>query len=579
MSTQQTSNDQIHKIRHSASHMMAAAVSQMFPDVKLGIGPVIENGFYYDFELPRSLTDEDIKRIESKMKKLISRNIPFIRKEVTPDEARTLSAGQPYKLELIEELAENHKPITYYASGPFTDLCGGPHVASTKEINPQAVRLMSTAGAYWRGNEENTMLQRIYGVAFETPQELEAYIKQQEEIKRRDHRRLGVALDLFSFHPVAPGAPFWHPHGMIIFKELETFSRSMHESAGYQEISTPLLVKKELWERSGHWRHYQDSMFIVQEHDETYSLKPMNCPEATIVYSSGIRSYRDLPIRLSEIGRLHRNEISGALGGLFRVRQITMDDAHIFCTPEQIESEISGVIKMVSSCYKVFGLPVRMYLSTMPDEHLGTEDVWRKAEHALAAALKKRKIPYETKPKDGAFYGPKIDIEISDAVGRSWQVATIQLDFNLPERFELEYTDAHGDKQRPVMIHRAIYGSFERFIGILTEHYEGAFPVWLSPVQVSIIPVGKSHIAFSKKLGVEFLNAGIRAHVDDMNETVGYKIRNAEKRKVPYMIVIGDKEMQSPKLHVRIRGKKKLSIVSKKSFLERILEEIAKKKK
>ncbi len=557
--------------------MLAAAVTQLFPDVKLGIGPVIENGFYYDFQFPRSFTDDDVKKIEKRMKKLLAQNIPFRRKEVLPDEALAISQNQPYKIELIKELIRDKKPIIYYESGPFTDLCGGPHVASTKEINPDAVKLVSSAGAYWRGNEENPMLQRIYGVAFETRKELDEYLTRQEEIKKRDHRRLGIELDLFSFDAVAPGAPFWHPHGMIVFKELEKFSRELHTAGGYDEISTPILVKKSLWEKSGHWRHYQENMFLVQDKQEVYSLKPMNCPEATLIYKAKLRSYRELPVRLYEIGRLHRNEISGALGGLFRVRQITMDDAHIFCTPEQIEVEVTGVLAMVKKCYKIFGLPVRFFLSTMPDEHLGDEKVWQSAEKALASALERNKVEFEMKPKDGAFYGPKIDIEISDAMGRSWQVATIQLDFNLPERLDLEYIDEHGETRRPVMIHRALYGSFERFIGILTEHYGGAFPVWLSPIHVAIIPVGKGHNTFAKKLGKEFTTAGLRVHVDDANETVGYKIRQAERKKVPYMLVIGDKEMKSTKLHIRIRGKKTISAVTKKKFIQDIQDKISKR--
>lgn len=555
--------------------MMAAAVMELFPGVKLAIGPVIDHGFYYDFEFPRSFTDDDVKRIEKRMKELIKKDVSFERKEVSPKEALQLSKDQPYKVELINDLIRDKKPITYYASGSFTDLCGGPHVKSTKEIDPDAVKLMSTAGAYWRGNEENPMLQRIYGVAFSSKNELDEYLKMQEEIKKRDHRRLGTDLDLFSFDAVAPGAPFWHPNGMVVFKELEKFSRALHEQDGYQEINTPVLVKKSLWEQSGHWLHYQENMFIVREKEETYSLKPMNCPEATIIYRSHIRSYRDLPVRLFEIGRLHRNEVSGALGGLFRVRQITMDDAHIFCTHDQVEQEIIKVLDLVKRCYTTFGLPIKLYLSTMPDEHLGAEKVWEEAESALSTALKHNQIPYETKPKDGAFYGPKIDIEIGDAVGRSWQVATIQLDFNLPERFKLEYTDAQGGKQRPVMIHRALYGSFERFIGILIEHYGGAFPLWLAPIQVAIIPVGKDHIEHAEKLGRELSASAIRVRVDDANETVGYKIRNAEKLKTPYMLVIGDKEMKSAKLHIRIRGKKDIAVTTKKKFLEALGNEIA----
>ncbi|MFH1235435.1 MAG: threonine--tRNA ligase [Parcubacteria group bacterium] len=580
MSSQEGSQDQIHKIRHSVSHLMATAVMEFFPKAKLGIGPVIENGFYYDFGLDRPLIELDLKKIEKRMKKLIAQNIAFVRKEVTSEEAKKLSSKQPYKLELISELIRDKKPLTYYVSEPFTDLCGGPHVQSTKEINPDAVKLISIAGAYWRGSEKNPMLQRIYGVAFETKEQLDGYLKQREEAAKRDHRRLGSELSLFSFSPVAPGAVFWHPHGMIIWNELEKLLRDMLREEGYDEVQTPLMVKPELFTQSGHLAHYKDNMFMAQNpQKEEFYLKPMNCPESTIIYASKKHSYRDLPIRLAEIGRIHRNELSGTLGGIFRVRQITQDDGHIYCRPDQLEAELTNVLKLSKKIYKIFGLKPSFYLSTKPDNAMGDPHLWQQAEAALTNALKSNKLAYKEKPKDGTFYAPKIDIDITDSLNRRWQLCTIQADLLMvPSLPGVEYTDEQGKTRKPMVIHRAIYGSFERFIGILTEHYAGAFPVWLSPIQVAIIPVGKSHNAFSRKLGKELAKVGVRTSVNEANETVGYKIRNAERKKVPYMLVIGDKEMKSSKLHVRLRGKKDIAVLAKKTFIARILSEIQKKK-
>lgn len=577
MSTQEGLDGQIHKIRHSASHMVAAAMLQIFPEAKLGIGPVIENGFYYDFDLKRPLTDKDLKEVEKRFKKLLSRNIEFTREEVSPAEARKRSVGQPYKLELIEELIRDKKPITYYVSGPFTDLCGGPHVHSTKEINPDAVKLVSVAGAYWRGSEKNPMLQRIYGVAFETKEKLAEYLTQREEAAKRDHRKLGVELDLFSFHPVAPGAVFWHPNGMVIWNELEKLLRDTLRPEGYDEVQTPLMVKPELFTKSGHLAHYKDNMFVVKNpQQEEFYLKPMSCPESAVIFASKKHSYRELPIRLSEIGRIHRNELSGTLGGIFRVRQITQDDGHIYCRPDQLGAELTNVLKLSKRIYKIFGLKPSFYLSTKPDDAMGDQQLWQRAEDALVEALKSNKLEYKEKPKDGTFYAPKIDVDITDSLGRRWQLCTIQADLLMvPSLPGVEYTDEEGKDQKPMVIHRAIYGSFERFVGILTEHYGGAFPTWLAPHQVAIVPVGKAHITFSKKLAKEFSEEGIRVHLDDSNETVGYKIRNAERKKIPYMLVIGDKEMKSPKLHVRIRGKKDLVITPKKKFLVQLAIEIA----
>ncbi len=566
------------KIRHSLSHIMAHAVMDMFDNVKFAIGPVIENGFYYDFELPRPLTPQDLPKIEKRMKRIISQNIKFELQEKNVDEARELSKSQPYKIELIDELQQEREAITYYSSGKFTDLCAGPHVTTTKEINRAAFKLTKVAGAYWRGDEKNKMLQRIYGVAFATEKELKDYLELQEEMKKRDHRKVGRELDLFAFHDFAPGAPFWHPKGMIIIKELEKFWRQMHDDNGYLETSTPIMNKKSLWEKSGHWEHYAEDMFRMKIDDEEYALKPMNCPGSTYIYSSKIRSYRDLPIRLSELGRLHRNEISGALGGLFRVRQLTMDDAHIYCRPDQIEKEITGVIKLIKKFYSYFNFKPEMALSTMPEKYLGDEKTWRFAENALSVSLKKNRINFVINEGDGAFYGPKIDINIKDSLKRDWQMATIQLDFQLPKRFELSYTDEKGNKQSPVMIHRAIFGTFERFIGILIEHFAGNMPLWLSPVQVRIATVGKIHKKFSADLHKELIDSGIRSELDDANETVGYKIRNAEKQRIPYVLVIGDKEMNGKFLNVRIRGQKQIKQLTLKKFLAQLQDEIKRKK-
>ncbi len=584
----------IEHIRHSLAHVLAAAVLKFYTGVKLGIGPAIENGFYYDFDLPKPLSAEDLPAIEKEMRRLMKQGLGFAGQEKTIDEARELFHDQPFKLELIRDLKEKGTTdygeiqsgtqragkdhVSVYATGSFMDLCAGGHVDNTQQIDSNAFKLTRVAGAYWRGSEKNKMLTRIYGVAFATKQELEDYLKYMEEVTKRDHRKLGVDLDLFSFHSVAPGAPFWHPNGMIIFKELEKFWREEHAKAGYQETSTPILNKKELWEKSGHWQHYRDNMFIVKQGDETYSVKPMNCPDSTYIYASKLRSYRDLPLRLSEIGRLHRNEVSGALGGLFRVRQITMDDAHIYCRFDQAVQEISGVLKLVTATYKVFGLKPSFTLSTMPAGHLGEASDWKKAEEVLSTALNNNKLEYKVSKGEGAFYGPKVDIVIKDSLNREWQVATIQLDFQLPERFDLHYTDEHGSKARPVIIHRAIYGSFERFIGILLEHTAGNLPVWLSPVQVKLVSVGKAHEKYAEKLAQQMKDEGIRAEADTANETVSYRIRKAEQQKVPYILVIGDKEMKSKQLAVRMRGSKDTKPFTTKKFTDTVKEEIEKKK-
>jgi len=577
----------LYRIRHSCAHIMAQAGLEMFPEGKLGIGPPIEDGVYYDFALPRPLTPEDLERIEARMREIIAGNHPFIRREVTPEEARALFKDQPYKLELIEDILQRgtdeygnplppgQRPVlTTYRHDTFEDLCRGPHVEHTGQIHPGAFKLLHVAGAYWRGDERRPMLQRIYGTAWETPEQLEQYLWRLEEAKKRDHRRLGRELDLFSFHEIAPGAPFWHPKGMVIFRELERLWREEHDRRGYQEISTPILVHRKLWEQSGHWEHYKENMFLLEVEGQEFSLKPMNCPESTIIYRSRLRSYRDLPLRLNEIGRLRRFERSGTLHGMLRVRQITMDDAHIYCRPDQILEEIDGVLDLIYSFYRIFDFQPEFFLSTKPPKAMGDPKLWEIAEEALRQALERRGIEYGLKEGEGAFYGPKIDVQVKDAIGRDWQLATVQLDFQMPERFGLEYMDRDGAPKRPVMIHRAIFGSFERFIGILTEHYAGAFPVWLAPVQAVVIPITDRHVSSAHEIGVRLREAGLRVEVDDRSERMQAKIRDAQLQKVPYMLIVGDRVQAAGTVAVRLRTGEDLGAMSLEAFLNRALEAI-----
>jgi len=596
----------IEHIRHSLSHVLAMAVLERWPNTKLGVGPVIENGFYYDFDLLEPVKPEDLKDLETRMRKIIGRAHEFRGKKVSLTDARKLfkKLNQDYKLELLDDLemygtteAHEHRQqigtrklanrklanrklakVSLYQTGDFIDLCRGGHVRNTREINPDAFRLTKIAGAYWRGSEENPMLTRIYGVAFGSKKELEDYVKLQEELTKRDHRKLGQELELFSFEDISPGAPFWHPKGMIVYKTLERFWREIHDANEYQEISTPILVKEKLFEQSGHTKHYLENMFLVKSEDQHYYLKPMNCPESTIVYGSKVRSYRDLPLRFSEIGRLHRNELSGTLGGMLRVRQITMDDAHIFARPGQILEEISAVLKLVKMFYGIFKFKPNYKLATRPDDAMGDPQLWKQAEAGLAKALERNKLKYELKPKDGSFYGPKIDIHINDALGRDWQMATIQLDFQMPERFKLEYIDEKGAAQRPVMIHRAIFGSFERFFGILIEHYVGALPLWLSPVQAVIVPVGAGHTAYAKQIAKLLKQKGVRAEAWDSSETVSKKIRGAELQKIPYALIVGDKEKKAKGVRVRERKRGDIGMIKLSRFADRIEKEIAQKK-
>ncbi len=572
--------DILDRIRHTLSHLLAQAVLEQFPEAQPAIGPTIEHGFYYDFKVDRPLTVQDLQKFEKRMRELVQQKLTMAQVNASSlEQADRRLASNPFKRELFDELKKQNAAISFYRIGKFVDLCRGGHVENTSEINPEAFKLTKVAGAYWRGDSSKPMLQRVYGLAFATKPELEHHLKVLEEAEARDHRKLGQELDLFSFDAVAPGAVFWHPNGMVVWNELEKLLRDYLVPAGYQEVQTPLMVKPELFARSGHLKHYRTNMFRVEGKGEEFFLKPMNCPESAVIFAVKAHSYRDLPIRLAEIGRIHRNELSGTLGGLFRVRQITQDDCHIYCRPDQLETEITNLLKLSKTIYKIFGFTPSFYLSTKPDDAMGDPKRWKEAEEALAQALRANKLEYKEKPKEGTFYAPKIDIDVTDSLGRRWQLCTIQADLVMvPSLPGVEYTDEHGKKQRPVVIHRAIFGSFERFIGIMIEHLAGRLPTWLAPVQVAIVPVGSRHVKPSMKLSKTLNESGIRTHVNDANETVGYKIRKAEKMKVPYMLVIGDKETKSTKLHVRVRGKKTVSVMAKKSFVERLVKEIRDRK-
>ncbi len=563
---------------HTSSHVMAQAIEELYPGVKFGVGPAIENGFYYDVDSEVKFTKDDLIKIEERMYEIAKRDLKPIREEMPREKAieyfKTVRPD-PYKVEILETIANNEDTVSVYHQGNFTDLCRGPHLPSTSKI--KAIKLLTVSGSYWRGDEKNKMLQRIYGITFPTKKELDKYLNDLEEAKRRDHRKLGKELDLFMFHEVSPGAPFWLPNGMIIHRELEKFSRQLHDKYGYQEVSTPILVRESLFNTSGHTTHYIDNMFKVTSESENVYIKPMNCPEAIIIYSSKLRSYKDLPIRLYELGINHRNEISGALGGMFRVRQFTMDDAHIFCTNEQIQQEITNVLKLMVETYSAFGFTPNYYFSTRPDEAMGDIEIWNQAETALRNALEANNLIYTVNEKDGAFYGPKIDIHIKDALNRTWQLATIQLDFQLPERFDLTYESSDGKKYRPVMIHRAIYGSFERFIGILTEHYAGNFPLWLAPVQVAVLTITDNQIKYAELVHQELISNEIRSIIDIRNEKIGYKIREAENKKIPFMLILGDKEMNNNKISVRQHTKGDTGEMELKEFIRNLKLLISKK--
>ena len=573
--------EKIEIIRHSAAHVLAAAVLEMFPEARLAIGPAIENGFYYDFDLPRTLIPEDLEILEGKMKEIIKKNYPFEKAEISTEEALKdfKKAGQDYKIELIKDLKEEGETKVYiYKSGSLVDLCHGPHLDSTGEINSDAFKLTKISGAYWKGDEHNKMLQRIYGIAFESKKELDEYLQMMEEAEKRNHVKLGRELKLFSTHAEGPGFPFFHPNGMIIWNALIDYWREEHAREGYQEISTPIILNKALWEKSGHWDHYKDNMYFTKIDDADYAVKPMNCPGGILVYKSDMHSYRELPLKLAEIGLVHRHELSGTLNGLFRVRMFRQDDAHIYCMESQIKDEITKLISLIDRMYKAFGLSYHMELSTRPENSTGTAEMWNNAEQALKDALEGIGADYKLNPGDGAFYGPKIDFHIKDAIGRTWQCGTIQLDFSMPERFELSYIGEDGKEHRPVMLHRVIYGAVERFMGILIEHFAGAFPVWLSPVQVMILPVSEKFKDYAASVGARFVEPGIRFEIDDSDESLGKRIREAKMQKIPYILVVGEKESSDDTVAVNARDNEKQETMKVEEFLEKVRKEIDEKK-
>ena len=571
------SEDGIEIIRHSTAHVMAQAVKRIYGNVKLAIGPTIKNGFYYDFDLDISLTQDDLKKIEDEMNKIINEDLKFKRDDVSREEALKIMSekGEYYKVELINALDESEK-ISLYEQGDFTDLCRGPHIPSTKFI--KAFKLTSVAGAYWRGNEKNKMLQRIYGVAFSSKKELEKYLNMIEEAKKRDHRKLGRELKLFEIMDEGPGFPFFLPKGVILKNILIDYWRKLHNEAGYVEIETPIMLNKELWIRSGHWDHYKENMYTSMIDNKEFALKPMNCPGGMLVYKSEGHSYRDLPLRVGELGRVHRHEISGALHGLMRVRAFTQDDAHIFMLPEQIKSEILGVIKLIDEVYDTLGFKYNVELSTRPEDSMGSDEEWNMAERSLKEALDEGGLDYKINEGDGAFYGPKIDFHIEDSLGRSWQCGTIQLDFQLPQRFELEYIGSDGGKHRPIVIHRVIFGSIERFIGILIEHFAGKFPVWLSPIQVKVLPIFDSFMEYGHEVIDKLRKYGIRCEIDNRSEKIGYKIREARNERAPYMIIVGEKEKNHGNISLRSRDMGEEGSTSLEEFITRVLKEDQEKK-
>ncbi|WP_434306286.1 threonine--tRNA ligase [Clostridium botulinum] len=563
-------------LRHTGAHILAQAVKRLYPEVKLAIGPAIDTGFYYDFEADFTFTPEMLEKIEAEIKKIIKENHKLERFELPREEAIKLmkEKNEDYKVELIEDLPEG-EVISFYKQGDFTDLCAGPHVPSTGKV--KSVKLLSLAGAYWRGDEKNKMLQRIYGTAFTKKSELDEYLNMIEEAKKRDHRKLGKELDLFSIHEEGPGFPFFHPKGMIVRNILESFWREKHTKAGYQEIRTPLILNEALWHQSGHWDHYKENMYFTNIDDGDYAIKPMNCPGGILVYKSSMHSYRDLPLRLSELGIVHRHELSGALHGLMRVRCFTQDDAHLYMTKEQIKEEVIGIIKLIDEFYKLFGFEYFVELSTRPEDSMGSDEDWEIATNGLREALDSIGKEYRVNEGDGAFYGPKIDFHLKDCIGRTWQCGTIQLDFQMPERFDLSYIGADGEKHRPVMVHRTIYGSVERFIGILIEQYAGAFPTWLAPVQVKLMNITDSQYDYLKKVEETLKENNIRVEIDTRNEKIGYKIREAQLQKVPYMLILGDKEVEAGKVAVRSRKDGDLGAISLEEFIEKIKNEIKNK--
>lgn len=558
---------------HTSAHIMALAVQKLFPGVKFAIGPAIENGFYYDFDTEHRFTPEDLERIEEEMKKIVKEGNKLERFVLPRDEALKYfkDRDEEYKVELIENLDEDEE-VSFYELGEFTDLCAGPHLYDTKKV--KAIKLLSIAGAYWRGDENNKMLQRIYGTTFEKKKDLEEYLNRLEEAKRRDHRKLGKELDLFSIHEEGPGFPFFHPKGMVIRNELENFWKEEHAKSGYDEIKTPIILNESLWHQSGHWDHYQENMYYTTIDEGNYAIKPMNCPGSILVYKSKMYSYRDLPLRWGELGLVHRHELSGALHGLMRVRSFTQDDAHLYVLPSQVKDELVSIIELADYMYGIFGFKYHIELSTKPENSMGTEEQWEIATNGLIEALNEKDIDYIVNEGDGAFYGPKIDFQLEDAIGRTWQCGTIQLDFQMPERFDISYVDKDNEKKRPVMIHRTIFGSMERFMGILIEHYAGKFPVWLAPVQVTILPISDKFNDYGYALMSKLNEKGIRVEIDDRAEKIGYKIREAQLQQIPYMLVLGEKEIQNNSVSVRSRDNGDQGQMNSDDFIAKVLEEI-----
>ncbi len=561
--------------RHTASHIMAHAVERLYDDVQLAIGPAIDDGFYYDIDMEESLSSEDLEKIEEEMEQIVSEDLPLERKELPRQEAINLmkEENEKYKVELIED-ADDDK-FSFYQEGEFIDLCRGPHLPSTGRL--KAFKLLTVAGAYWRGDENNKMLQRIYGTAFPEKEQLKEYLHKQEEAKKRDHRKLGRELDLFSLHDEAKGFPFFHPRGMVLRNQLTDFWREEHRKAGYQEIKTPVILNQSLWKRSGHWDHYKEDMYFTNIDEEEHAIKPMNCPGGILIYKNDMHSYRDFPIRHAELGLVHRHELSGTLHGLMRVRNFTQDDAHIYCLPSQIEKELTGVIKLVNIIYSAFGFEYDVELSTKPDKAMGSDELWDRATEALQQAIEKNNLDYEINEGDGAFYGPKIDFHLRDCLDRTWQCGTIQLDFQMPERFDLTYIGEDNEEHQPVMIHRAIFGSLERFMGILIEHYAGAFPTWLSPVQAIILPVSDSQLPYAKKVQGILGKEKVRVEIDDSNEKLGYKIRQAQLQQIPYMLIVGDSEVQDQTVSVRDRRQGDQGQCALTDFADKITAEIKNK--
>ena len=557
---------------HTASHILAQAVKRLYPGAKLAIGPAIADGFYYDIDVDPAFGPEELEKIEAEMHKIVKEAYDIERFELDRAGADALMADEPYKLELIAEHSANGEPVSFYKQGEFTDLCAGPHLPDTGRV--KAVKLIQTTGAYWRGDAQNKMLCRVYGVAFPKQSELDAHLKMLEEAKKRDHRKLGKELELFDIFDEGPGFPAFLPNGMVVRNELEKFWREIHQKAGYVEVRTPQIMSRTLWENSGHWDHYKDNMYTTIIDDMDYCIKPMNCPGGILVYKRKPHSYRDLPIRMGELGIVHRHELSGALHGLMRVRCFTQDDAHIFCTPDQLMDEIFGVINLIDSVYKVFGFEYDLELSTRPEDSMGSDEDWEAATNALRQALDSLDRPYKINEGDGAFYGPKIDFHLHDCIGRTWQCGTIQVDFQMPERFDITYMGADGEKHRPIMLHRVAFGSIERFIGILIEQFAGAFPLWLAPVQVEVIPVSERHLEYAAKVRDQMRAAGLRCELDTRNEKMGYKIREAQMMKIPYMLVVGDKEIENNTVAVRSRAGGDLGVMEPDAFLAKAKEEI-----